>query len=178
MTSWSMPRTIRTEPLTVEGFAPYGFVIMGERGDVPGKPANQGTAKRYNWLGAVEDLRPGKARLNLCLFRCSPRTQWPMRVAILEKHPNTTQLIVPMNVDKYVVLVGRPGTDQPDLESLRAFVATGRQGVGYFPGTWHHPILALGAESDFTSAVWEDESDGDCTLVTLPESDRPILELV
>jgi ureidoglycolate lyase len=170
-------RTIRTEPLTVEGFAPYGYVICGERGDVVGKSANQGTAKRYNWLGAVEDLRRGRARLNLCLFRCSPRTAWPMRVEIMEKHPNTTQLIVPMNADRYVVLVARPGTDAPDLSTLRAFVATARQGVGYLPGTWHHPIVALDHETDFTSLVWEDEGEGDCTLVTLPEADRPLLEL-
>jgi ureidoglycolate lyase len=171
--------SLRTEPLTSEGFARYGFVISGDRTDVEGKPANQGTAKRFNWLGAVEDLRPGASRLNLCLFRCSPRLAWPLRVEILEKHPLTTQVIVPMNADEYVVLVGErtPG-DVPDLSTLRAFVATARQGVAYHPGTWHHPILALDHESDFTSLVWEDEGPGDCTLVTIPEADRPLLELV
>lgn len=171
-------KTIRTEPLTKEAFAPYGWVISGDRGDVVGKPANQGTAKRFNWLGAVEDLRPGKSRLNLCLFRCSPRIAWPLRVEILERHPMTTQVIVPMNADRYVVLVGRrTETDAPDLASLRAFVATAREGVAYHPGTWHHPLLALDRETDFTSLVWEDEGPGDCDLVTIPEADRPLLEL-
>ncbi len=173
-----MPATIRTEPLTPEAFAPFGYVISGDRTDVEGKPANQGTAKRFNWLGAVEDLRPGKSRLNLCLFRCSPRLVWPLRVEILEKHPLTTQVIVPMNAERYVVLVGeRTKGDVPDLATLRAFVATARQGVAYHPGTWHHPILALDHESDFTSLVWEDEGPGDCTLVTVPEGERPLLEL-
>lgn len=172
------PLTIRTEPLTAETFAPYGHVIMAERGDVVGKPANQGTAKRYNWLGPVENLRPANAKLNLCLFRCSPRTTWPLRVEIMEKHPLSTQAVMPMNASRYVVLVARPGTDMPDLSTLRAFVATGLQGVAYHPGTWHHPLLALGAETDFGCVVWEDESDGDCTLVTLPESERPLIELV
>jgi ureidoglycolate lyase len=172
-------KTIRTEPLTEEGFAPYGYVISGDRGDVVGKPANQGTAKRFNWLGAVEDLRPGKSRLNLCLFRCSPRTGWPLRVEILERHPRTTQVIVPMNADRYVVLVGLPtGGPDPDLSTLRAFVATARQGVAYHPGTWHHPLLALDRETDFTSLVWEDEGPEDCDLVTIPDADRPLLELV
>ena len=170
--------TIRTEPLTAEGFAPYGFVIMGERGDVVGKPANQGTAKRYNWLGAIQNLRPENARLNLCLFRVSPRKAWPLTVQIMEKHLLSTQVIVPMNADRYVVLVARPGGDMPDLATLRAFVATGRQGVAYLPGTWHHPLLALGEETDFGCVVWEDESDADNTIVTLPESERPVVELV
>lgn len=174
-----MPRILRTEPLTPEAFAPFGYVISGDRTDIEGKPANQGTAKRFNWLGAVEDLRPGKARLNLCVFRCSARDRWPLSVEILEKHPRTTQVIVPMNADRYVVLVGRPTDgDTPDLASLRAFVAEARQGVGYHPGTWHHPLIALDHETDFTSLVWEDEGPEDCTLVTLPAAERPSLELV
>lgn len=172
-----MPRTIATEPLTPEAFAGYGIVVMAERGDVVGKPANQGTARRYDWLGAVENLRPRDATLNLCLFRCSPRLTWPLSVEIMEKHPLSTQLIVPMNADRYVVLVARGG-DQPDLGTLRAFLAHGRQGVAYGPGTWHHPLLALERETDFGCVVFEDRGEGDCTLVTLPEADRPEVTLV
>jgi ureidoglycolate lyase len=168
---------ITTEPLTPEAFAPYGFVVSGDRTDVVGKSANQGTATRFNWLGAVEDRRPGKARLNLCIFRCSPRVAWPLRVEILEKHPKTTQVLVPMNANRYVVLVASPGGDMPDLSTLRAFVATGRQGIAYLPGTWHHPLLALDAETDFGCVVWEDESDDDNVIVSLPEAARPMVSL-
>jgi ureidoglycolate lyase len=171
-------RTIRTEPLTPEGFRPYGFVIMGERGDVVGKPANQGTARRYNWLGAIENLRPERARLNMCLFRVTPRNAWPLRVEIMEKHVMSTQVIVPMNASQYVVLVGKPGGNTPDLSTVRAFVASGRQGVAYLPGTWHHPLLALGKETDFGCVVWEDESEADNTIVTLSDAERPLVELV
>jgi len=170
-------RTIVTEPLTAEGFAPYGRVIEAERPDIVPVIANQGTARRYNWLGEVKNLRPGDARLNLCVFRCSPRTAWPFTVEIMEKHPNSTQVVVPMNADRYVVLVAEPGTDTPDLTTLRAFTATSRQGIAYAPGTWHHPLLALERETDFGVLVWEDLSDGDCTLVTLPEGERPVVEL-
>lgn len=174
-----MPLSLRTEPLTAKAFEPYGFVISGDRDDVVGKPANQGTAKRYDWLGEVRDLRPGRARFNMCLFRCTPRHDWPLTVQILEKHPMTTQIIVPMNAARYVVLVGqRTDGDVPDLSTLRAFLATGRQGVAYHPATWHHPILALDHESDFASIVFEDGSSDDCTLVTLPEGDRPVVELI
>jgi len=171
--------TIRTEPLTKEAFAPYGYLISGDRGDVVPKSANQGTAKRFNWLGPVEDLRPGKSRLNMCLFRCSPRTGWPLRVEILERHRMTTQVLVPMNARTFVVLVGlRTDGPDPDLSTLRAFLATARQGIAYHPGTWHHPMIALDDESDFASLVWEDEGPGDCDLVTISEAVRPTLELV
>lgn len=174
-----MPVVLRTEPLTREAFAPFGYVISAERGDVTGKPANQGTAKRFDWLGAVEDLRPGRSRLNLCMFRCSPRLVWPLRVEILERHPMTTQVIVPMTATRYVVLVGkRTEGGAPDLTTLRAFVARAHEGVAYHPGTWHHPLLALDRETDFTSLVWEDEGPRDCDLVTLAEDARPLVELV
>lgn len=170
-------RTLRTEPLTPEAFAPYGSLVMAERGDVVGKPANLGTAKRYNWLAPIEDLRPGASRPNLCLFRCAPRTTWPMVVEIMERHAFSTQVIVPMNAERYVVLVAEPGPDTPDLGTLRAFLATSRQGIAYLPGTWHHPIIALGAESDFASVVYEDEGEGDGQVVTLPTNERPTVEL-
>ncbi len=172
-----MPLTIRTEPLTADGFAAYGSVVVAERGDVTGKPANQGTAKRYDWLADLANLRPESAKPNLCLFRCSPRTEWPMKVEILEKHPYSTQVIVPMNADRYVVLVARHGGETPDLTTLRAFVATGRQGVAYLPGTWHHPLLALGQETDFGCVVFEDRGEGDCTLISLAAAERPLVEL-
>lgn len=32
---------------------------------------------------------------------------------------------------------------------LDAFIARGDQGVNYAAGTWHHPLLAMNAVSDF-----------------------------
>ncbi|KAI5922066.1 putative ureidoglycolate hydrolase [Camillea tinctor] len=41
-----------------------------------------------------------------------------------------------------------PGRGLPDLRALRAFVATGAQAVTYGPGTWHAPMMALGAPGE------------------------------
>lgn len=174
----SPTRTFHSEPLTPEAFAPFGAVVMAERGDVTSKPANQGTARRYDWLADVANLRPN-ARLNLCLFRCSPRVAWPMPVALLEKHAQSTQVFVPMNAARYVVLVAASNAsgDAPDLATLRSFVATGRQGVAYAPGTWHHPLLALDGETDFACVVWEDETESDCSVKHFPEEERPTVHL-
>ena len=147
--------------------------------DRPGaawKSANQGTAKRYDWLAPAENLRPG-ARPNLCIFRCAPRSEWPLDVAILEHHPNSTQAFFPMNATRYVVLVAEPRPGSPDLATLRAFLAMGNQGCAYKPGTWHHPLIALDRETDFGCLVFEDESEGDGALVEFAPGERVRVEL-
>lgn len=174
----SSARTFHSEPLTPEAFAPFGAVVMAERGDVPSKPANQGTARRYDWLAEVANRRPD-AKLNLCVFRCAPREHWPMSIALLEKHAQSAQVFVPMNAARYVVLVAAPSAsgDGPDLSTLRSFLATGRQGIAYAPGTWHHPLLALDEETDFACVVWEDETESDCSVAHFPEAERPVVHL-
>ena len=106
------------------------------------------------------------ATLNVALFRCAPRAM-PTEIAMLEKHPWTTQVFVPMGATRYLVIVALGG-DAPDLGTLAAFVATGRQGVSYHPGVWHHPMIALDDETDFVCLVHEDGSLGDCVEHALP----------
>lgn len=153
------------EPLTAAAYAPYGRVLSADRDDVPAKPANQGTAARRDFLVELANHRPG-ARLNLASFRCAPRTGWPMPLVLLEKHPASTQVFVPMNARRYLVVVALGG-EGPDLGTLRAFLAGPTQGISYHPGVWHHPMIALDDSTDFTCLVWEDGSEGDCTVVDL-----------
>jgi len=161
-------------PLTADAYAPYGHVIMASPRGEPGKPANQGTARRFDHLAALEDLRPGRAALNVSVFRCSPRAAASFEVELLEKHPASSQIFVPMNAARYLVLVAGGG-DRPELGTLAAFVASGTQGVSYAPGVWHHPMIALDAAVDFACFVWEDGSADDCTVVSLPREDRPVV---
>ena len=158
------------QPLRPESYSLYGDVIMAAPRGEPGRPANRGTARRFNHLGAVEDLRPGASALNVCVFRCSPRLDFPLPVTLLEKHPASTQVFVPMNARRYLVIVARGG-DRPDLGTLAAFIAMGAQGVSYRPGVWHHPMIALDAEIDFSCLVWEDGSEADCVEVAYPEGE-------
>jgi ureidoglycolate lyase len=163
-------------PLTAQGYAPYGDVVMASPHGEVGKPANQGTARRFDHLAALADLRPGRASLNVSVFRCHPRPAGPFAVALLEKHPATTQLFVPMNARRYLALVAL-GDDRPDLSTLAAFVATGAQGVSYRPGVWHHPMIALDGETDFACFAWEDGSPDDCAVVAFPDDARPLVTL-
>jgi ureidoglycolate lyase len=91
-------------------------------------------------------------------------------VTVLERHPYTAQTFIPLTADpakRYLVVVAPslppspaderlpvpgtpdrfrplPGRGLPDLDRLRAFVATGKQAVTYGAGTWHAPMVALG----------------------------------
>ncbi|AUX19983.1 ureidoglycolate hydrolase [Sorangium cellulosum] len=162
--------------LSPAAYAPYGDVLMASPHGQPGRPANQGTARRFDHLAGLEDLRPGRAALNLSVFRCAPRSTSPFPIALLEKHPGSTQAFVPMNARRYLVIVALGGA-RPDLTTLAAFIARGAQGVTYRPGVWHHPMIALDAETDFVCLAWEDGSAGDCVVVEYEERERIAVEI-
>jgi len=164
---------LRCSPLTPGAYAPYGHVIMASPRGEPGTPANQGTARRFDHLAALDDLRPGRAALNVSVFRCAPRPAGPLVVALLERHPASSQIFVPMNAARYLVVVALGEGDRPDLSTLAAFVASGTQGVSYLPGVWHHPMIALDHEIDFACLAWEDGTPGDCEVVSYAEGERP-----
>jgi ureidoglycolate lyase len=156
--------------ITAEAFAPYGRLLSVDAAGAS-IAANQGSARRYDWAIDLENRRP-HARLNVAVFRCAPRA-FPFSVVLLERHAHSTQLFVPMTVDRYVVLVAGRG-ETPDLEALQGFIVPGTCGVAYAPGTWHHPMIALprrgtDADSLFSASMWEDGSSDDCETVELPE---------
>lgn len=164
-------RTLEVAPLSAVAYAPYGDVIMASpRGEV-GAPANAGTATRFDRLAKIENLRPGRAELNVSVFRCAPRGPGELTLAMLEKHPMSTQAFIPMNASRYFVVVAL-GAIQPDLTTLRAFEAAGTQGVSYRPGVWHHPMIALDGETTFTCLVCEAGEEDDCVVFDIPDSDR------
>jgi ureidoglycolate hydrolase len=160
---------ISIQPLNHELYKEYGSVIS-TRSDVEPKSANLDTAKKYNWLSDFKNLKPGVAKTNVCLFRSNPMVQSSQtifEVKILERHNKSTQIFIPMgNVKSYLVLVSL-GESEPDLKTLKAFLATGLQGVSYHPGVWHHPLIAIEQESEFACFVHEDGSSEDCQVFNL-----------
>ena len=151
---------ISAEPLQREAYRPYGDVIAADP-KLPAASANAGTALRYDHLGALENLRPGRAAPNLCVFRVQPSAASPLVIRLLERHRHSTQLFVPMaGAGRYLVIVCE-GQEAPDLRTLKAFMARTEQGITYRPGIWHHPLIALDRQSDFACLVHEDGTDGD-----------------
>lgn len=65
----------------------------------------------------------------------------------------------------FVVVVAPPGQHVDD-DDVRAFAATGGQGVNLALGVWHHPLIAIDDNSDFV--VVDRIGPGDnCELVAV-----------
>lgn len=67
---------------------------------------------------------------------------------MVERHPLESQAFIPLQNQSWLLVVGMPG-DEPDVSIWRTFRATGRQGVNYHRGVWHHPLLVLKQDQDF-----------------------------
>lgn len=83
-------------------------------------------------------------------------------VRVLERHPFTTQSLIPLGLAasdasaRYLVVVAPTravsggGEEEegrgPDLRGLRAFLGHGGQGVTYGVGTWHAPMVVVGSK--------------------------------
>jgi ureidoglycolate lyase len=152
---------IAAVPLTAAAFAPFGRVVSA--GLQPGSSANQGTAVRFDFCAELISTRP-HSRPNLAVFRSVPKSL-PHEVALLERHPCSTQVFIPMVVSRYLVCVAPTLPDGgPDLGGLKAFLCAPGQGVAYAPGTWHHPMVALDAPGEFAMLAWEDGGALDCEV--------------
>jgi ureidoglycolate lyase len=164
-------RRLTAEPLSREAFAPFGDVLSAGLGE--GTAANQGTAVRFNWAAQLTNAR-AEAKPNLAIFRSTPQPL-PFTVKLLERHPSSTQVFLPLVCSRFLVLVAPAAADQgPALDGLRAFVCRSGQGINYRAGTWHHPIIALDAPAEFAMLAWEDGTRGDCEERVL----GPIAEVV
>jgi ureidoglycolate lyase len=163
-------------PLTRASYAPFGEVLDGPPPDNPGRLVNQGFVRRHDHIARLTNLRPD-APLNLAFFRCQPRSLDDIEVNLLERHPDSTQLFLPLGPARYLVVVAQ-GSHQPDLSSLIAFLAEAPVGISYHPGVWHLPLVALDHVTDFACLVYEDGTARDCEVAMFPPGEQRRLKLL
>jgi ureidoglycolate lyase len=138
------------QPLTRDAFAPFGDVI-----DAPSE------AGRKYCDDALGNLRPN-ARPSLSVSLKPETRDRPLRAELLERHEFSSQTFVPLDVGRWLIVVTPHATaGGPDLASVRAFIANGRQGVTYRPNTWHHGLTVLDRPGRFAVFMWRDGSKGD-----------------
>ena len=107
---------VRAEPLTSEGFAPFGQVVGRDE--------------------VVLELR-GDERFHLDVLSYDHQ---PLEFTVLNRHHRATQALVALNGKPTVVLVGPPDVDfseEAHLDQLRAFLCDGSAGINLALGTWH-----------------------------------------
>ncbi len=158
----SAPKILEVRPLTRAGFARFGDVVEIDGSD--SFAINDGTAMRFNDLARVDVSTQG-GRAALSVFRGQP-IRFPLQVSEVERHPLGSQAFVPMGAIVFLVVVATDAADQRPGEPF-AFLSNGRQGVNYARNVWHHPLLSLGAVSDFL--VVDRAGPGEnCDVAALP----------
>jgi ureidoglycolate lyase len=135
---------LKPEPLTRAAFAPFGEVIEIE--GAHHYPINENTTERFHDLARV-DIAAERGRPLINVFRGQPRPL-PVAIRLMERHPLGSQAFYPLQNRDYLVVVADP-REKLTPQALRAFRATGRQGVNYARNTWHHPLLVLAPDHDF-----------------------------
>lgn len=145
------------QPLTKEAFAPFGDVI-----DVPDSPG------RTYYEDALGNLRPtAHASLSVSLKAETPDR--PLRSDYLERHEFSSQTFVPLDVERWLIVVApHAAAGGPDPSGMKAFIATGKQGVTYRPDTWHHGLTVLDRPGRFAVFMWRDGGKGDEEFVPVP----------
>lgn len=137
-------------PLTRDAFAPFGDVV-----DVPNE------AGRLYYEDALGNLRPA-ARPSLSVSLKPETRDRPLRAELLERHEFSSQTFLPLDVDRWLIVVApHAASGGPDLAGVRAFIATGRQGVTYKANTWHHGLTVLDRPGRFAVFMWRDGSQDD-----------------
>jgi len=129
---------LKASALTAAAFAPFGDVI--ETAGHAARSINDGTCERFDDLAQVDVLAAGGRPL-ISIFKSVPRTL-PLQVLGLERHPLSSQAIIPLDGIPYLVIVAEDG-DAALGSRIRAFYSAGAQGVNYRRNTWHHPLIAL-----------------------------------
>jgi ureidoglycolate lyase len=136
-----MSGVIRIQPISAEGFAPFGELI-----DVSGDPdkiINQGMCGRYHDRASLDFV---EGRAGISLFNAIPR-ELPYKLDLVERHPDGSQAFIPMSEHPFLVIVapdeeGKPGTPL-------AFETKPGQAINFHRGTWHGVLTPLHAPGLF-----------------------------
>lgn len=142
-----MKKSIQIQPLTQANFAAFGDVIEKENHDF--FRINQGLTERYHAL-SIAQVSGDNVAVGISVFHNLSATEIPFKIDMLERHPYGSQSFIPLQQQKFVIVVALPFDEtRPDEQQIYAFLSNGRQGVNYHQGVWHHPLITLEAKSDF-----------------------------
>ena len=143
-------------PVTAEGFAPYGELLMPP----------EGLGRRYADEG-LANLRPG-AWPSLSIATIAPLAGLPLEAVRMERHRFSSQSFLPMDAGRYLAVVApHAARGGPDEARAQAFVVPGNIGITYRADVWHHPMVALDRPASFAIVMWRDGGPGDEEFVAL-----------
>lgn len=154
---------IEAQELTQARFEPFGHVARSGAGEAKrirdGKVLLTRTAAQLSHDAAAH-------RMALDFYDVPPEPG-PLRMAMAERHPHSSQLFIPVRAVRYLVVVW-PERPAPGIVPA-AFVAGSEDVIVYNPGVWHHGIVALDGDAVFASAMWRTDGGTDAEFCALAE---------
>ena len=130
-----MSNRIKVQPLTAEAFAPFGDVM--DASGAPDKMINQGKCGRFHNKARL-DFSDGAAGISI--FQGEVETL-PLKLEMVERHPDGSQAFVPMSLDPFLVVVA---TDEAGVPTNpQAFITETGQAINFHRGTWHGVLTPL-----------------------------------
>lgn len=172
---------VTAEPLTRDGFAPFGDVLAPTPGRIDNNDLLDGGYAR------MSDPVPGERRADFdvldywgdiaTISRDTMRLGYlrtkrrPLAFSWFERHLKGTQSFMPLGGVESVICVARAGDPAlgtlPDLNTVRAFRMDGRSGINLHPGTWHWTPFPVGDAADFIILVRAAVVDDDLHFIDL-----------
>lgn len=135
---------LAVEPLSQDAFFLFGDVVEANN-SAKTLVINEGHTQRFHDLAHI-DVMNENGKTGVSIFRSSA-LELPISIRIMERHPLSSQLFMPLGNEPYLVVVAPAGEFCEG--DIRAFLAQPNQGVNYHAGTWHHYCIALNQLSDF-----------------------------
>jgi ureidoglycolate lyase len=139
------------QSLEEDTFAPFGTVVE-----------HKGSQRR-RFLDLAFDLESEGGELKSWVTRIDSPISDGSQIDQLERHPFSDQVFVPLTPQRYLAIVCEAkGGGEPDLATMRGFVAGPHQGVIYRRNVWHAGMRVLDAPAEFfvqmkTMAIGEDD---------------------
>jgi len=167
-------------PLRPPAFAPYGDVIEANTTTRGGM--NQDAFERFGPLASItvapnDSAGPGSARglpnsqAGIALVRSATATPLPHRFSLIERHPLCSQAFIPRADFSFLVVVGPREKSAAEIAAtdLKAFICAPGQGINYFAGTWHMPLISTAVGQEFL-VVDQADRPGNLEELVLPQS--------
>jgi ureidoglycolate lyase len=125
-------------PLTPEAFAPFGVVV-----------SHAGSERRH-FLDLDVACAGAGIRLATWVTLIDRPAVAGSQIEQLERHPHSDQVFVPLSGQRFLVIAcGSDAEGEPDLDSVRGFVAGPGQGVIFKRNVWHAGMQVLDTPAQF-----------------------------
>lgn len=161
-------KSITTSKITQNGFSEFGNIIDTSNPTGEGISVNEGRGKRFNYPN-IFNHKKDMGDPEISIYQINPSTL-PVEITMLEQHPDTSQLFLPITGADYLVVVAPTNSEGlPDLSNLKAFIAPHDVGISYHAGVWHLPMMSLEQAGSFAMLMWESGTKNDCIIHNLNE---------